>query len=124
MTSESLQAQNVAFGAYRLPASLIGQMSNSVPFEVTISDEKIAEINKAAKTLYNDQSSDYISISNNVIYLGRNSSTPEIGDMRITIISRRMISPRLSATPSRPIIPRRMTRTSTSSPKAPTARPK
>ncbi len=84
MTSESLQAQNVAFGAYRLPASLIGQMSNSVPFEVTISDEKIAEINKAAKTLYNDQSSDYISISNNVIYLGRNSSTPEIGDMRIT----------------------------------------
>ena len=84
MSSESLQAQNVAFGAYRLPASLIGQMSNSQPFEVTISDDRLAEVNAAAKKLYNDPTNDYISVSNNVVYLGRNSSTPEIGDMRIT----------------------------------------
>ena len=84
MDSESLQAQNVAFGAYRLPASLIGQMSNSQAFEVTLSDEKAAEINAAAKKLYNDPTNDYVSVSNNVIYLGRNASTPEIGDMRIT----------------------------------------
>ena len=84
MDSQSLQAQNVSFGAYRLPASLIGQMSNSQPFEVTVSDEKLAEINNYAKKLYNDPTNDYISVSNNVIYIGRSASAPEIGDMRIT----------------------------------------
>ena len=84
MTSQSLQAENVSFGAYRLPASLVGQMSDSKPFEITLSDEKVAEINDGAKKLYNDMSADYVHVANNVIYLGRNSSSPEIGDMRIT----------------------------------------
>ena len=84
MESQSLQAQNVSFGAYRLPASLIGQMSNSQAFDVTVSDEKLAEINEYAKKLYNDPTNDYISVSNNVIYIGRSASAPEIGDMRIT----------------------------------------
>ncbi len=84
MKYQSLQAENVSFGAYRLPASLIGQMSDSKPFDIALSEEKIAEINDGAKTLYNDQASDYVHIAGNVIYLGRNSSSPEIGDMRIT----------------------------------------
>ena len=85
MESQSLQAENVAFGAYHLPASLIGQMSNSKEFDVTISEDLTAQINSYAKKLYNDYSdNEYVHISGNVISLGASAGNPQIGDMRIT----------------------------------------
>ena len=69
--------KNVSFGAYKLPANLISQMHNEVPFEI----EGVAEfaINQVAA-----EQPEYYHIKGNVAYVGKNPNVAEIGDVRIT----------------------------------------
>lgn len=82
--NNQVEAQTVTFGAYTLPNALKGQINGSEAFEITVDEERVTQINAEAKRFYMDQANDYVHVSNNVIYLGRSSSTPEIGDCRIT----------------------------------------
>ena len=60
-------AKNVSFGGYRLPAFMIASISGSVPAEATIQPEEKMYVN------------------NNVVYFGETTSTPQIGDVRVTL---------------------------------------
>ena len=77
-------AEKVTFGAYTLSSSLKNQISNDAAFDIEPDQTRIDQINAEAKKLYMDTTSDYVHVQNNVIYLGRSTSAPEIGDSRIT----------------------------------------
>jgi len=81
-------ADNVSFGAYRLPSFMIHSISGSVNLDFVLSDEKIQEwqklLGERTKLAQNDSAVRMIHQSGNVIYLGKSPATPEIGDLRIT----------------------------------------
>ena len=60
-------AKNVSFGAYRLPAFMISSISGSVPVEAKIPSDEMIHVN------------------GNEVYFGESTSTPQIGDVRVTL---------------------------------------
>lgn len=97
------QAENVKFGGYNLPSFLISQISGFKDLDINLPAEQVAELsrraggssvllNAAAAQAENDSTAtsevlaetDMIHQQGNVLYIGRNSGSPEIGDMRIT----------------------------------------
>ena len=79
-----LTASKVSFGAYTLPSALKSQIDDYEVFGIQVDEAVSARINGEAQKLYSDPEGDYFHVLNNVIYLGRNSANPEIGDCRIT----------------------------------------
>lgn len=79
------QAKNVTVGAYILPEGMISSISGSEPIAVSLSAEKIADLNKTvAQTLSKGDSVNFVTVTNNQVYLGENPNSPAIGDIRIT----------------------------------------
>ena len=76
-------AQHVTFGAYTLTDRQIASISGDQPMEVVLTPEKLASLNQElnGNRMFKQ---DLVHVSGNVIYLGANSNTPEIGDVRIT----------------------------------------
>ena len=71
-------ANNVTFGAYRLPSFIINAITGSTSVNFELSEEQIRQLenqisNKAP-----------VRQTNNVVYFGKSMSQPEIGDVRIT----------------------------------------
>lgn len=73
----TVTAQNVNVGAYKLTPGLVAQMNNEVPFEIEGVED--FEINKIVA-----QDPENYHVKSNVAYIGKNISVPEIGDVRIT----------------------------------------
>ena len=63
----TVYATNVSFGGYRLPAFLISSISGSVPAAANVEPTGTMHVN------------------NNVVYFGETTSTPQIGDVRVTL---------------------------------------
>lgn len=92
VSANSQVAANVSFGAYRLPKNLISSISGTVPAEVNLTENQIqrwADVVKKSKGISNSfyamfDTETYVHIDKNVIYLGKNPSVPEIGDVKIT----------------------------------------
>lgn len=88
MTADNMttQARNVTFGAYRLPDDMVSQMSDTRPLNVELSEETIARYNQQLSRYYTSVPAgvSLIHQSGNVVYLGQNSSNPDVGDVRIT----------------------------------------
>lgn len=88
------QAENVSFGAYRLPSELINSISGEKPVELALSEDVIKSLNKVAATVKKDtavllaqaalKDYKYVHVSNNVVYIGENAMNPQVGDVRIT----------------------------------------
>ncbi|MBO7144449.1 MAG: TMEM43 family protein [Salinivirgaceae bacterium] len=79
------QAKNVTVGAYILPEGMISSISGSEPIAVNLPADKIADLNKTvAQTLSKGDSLNFVSVTNNQIYLGENPNNPAIGDIKIT----------------------------------------
>jgi len=79
------KAKNVTVGAYKLPENMISSIYGSESIAVNLSADKIAEINKiVAQKLSQSDSLNFVTVTNNQIYLGGNPNNPEIGDMKIT----------------------------------------
>ena len=76
-------AQNVTLGAYRLTEGQVASISGKQPMEVALTPEKLESLNRQlnAGQYY---TRDMVHVSGNVIYLGLNSNSAEIGDVRIT----------------------------------------
>lgn len=89
-SNESYQAGVVKFGAYLLPKSLISAIPCHNPVaNMAVKPELISEWNSAIKTIKSPvsaakDSTVYVHVMNNIIYLGRSPEMPEIGDVRIT----------------------------------------
>ena len=83
-------AENVTFGAYRLPSRMISSISGARPVELSLPQEQLREINKVAMaaagdtTLRADSLLTYVRINENQLYIGRSEGAPEIGDVRVT----------------------------------------
>ena len=85
MESADFQAKNVTVGAYILPESMISSISGSEPIAASISADRIADLNKTvAQTLSKGDSMNFVTVTNNQIYLGENPNNPAIGDIKIT----------------------------------------
>jgi len=102
--NESVTAENVTFGGYKLPDFLISQISGDQGLDINIPADQVSELSKraggspvalnnAAAVQANDSTAansaalaetDKIHQAGNTLYIGRNSGAPEIGDMRIT----------------------------------------
>jgi len=84
-------AKNVSFGAYKLPAFIIEDIGGNVQAEVKISNNDLAKLNdqivkKAKDTGYKTESNaTLVSVQGNVVYFGKSSSSPQVGDVRITL---------------------------------------
>lgn len=84
-SSESWQAQNVSFGAYRLPSNMVSSLSCNTPVEITPDEAVVNSLNEDISKFKGDTvTTEYVHVNGNVIYIGRNSDAPEIGDVRIT----------------------------------------
>lgn len=86
-------AQNVSFGAYRLPSYLINRISDSKPLDVNADPELLKKMDQdlckmmnvvPAQTADQTQEMTYLHVDKNVIYLGTNPRVPAIGDVKIT----------------------------------------
>jgi len=76
--SQTQYASNVTFGAYKLPSFIIRSIRGSVPVEVRTSvDELLAKLGLKI--------GNQVQIQGNVVYFGKASSSPQIGDVRVTL---------------------------------------
>jgi len=100
---QELTASEVTFGAYRLPEFLIGSISGERAFDVKMSEEARAEMEKAifaanphlkpiqkaavpqeGETAAAPAAPEFVHQQGNVIYVGRSPAAPRIGDVRVT----------------------------------------
>lgn len=93
--NKSVYAENVSFGAYKLPEFIIHSIQEEVPVNVQMSEEEIknldSKLNKKQYATINSieqtsNLSNIIHIHNHVTYLGNNTSNPQVGDVRITLV--------------------------------------
>lgn len=88
--SETMIAQNVAFGAYRLPNFLVERIGGDQPFNADFSKVTIQSLNSSVKQILKERSvnynpnGEYVHVSGNEMYLGADADRPAIGDVRIT----------------------------------------
>lgn len=83
--NEELMAENVTFGAYRLPAGLVGQMNNKVSVPVELDQEYVDYLNTEFHKVYDVAAdAEFVHVTDNVVYLGINPGKPYVGDVRIT----------------------------------------
>jgi len=76
--SQTQYAANVTFGAYKLPGFIIKSIRGSMPVEPRISiDELLAKLGLKI--------GNQVQIQGNVVYFGKASSSPQIGDVRVTL---------------------------------------
>jgi len=72
-------AKDVSFGGYKLPPFLIAEIRGSEAAEVKLSSAQ----REALKTKAGVDAQ--VNVNGNVVYFGKNSSAPEIGDVRVTL---------------------------------------
>lgn len=81
-------AYQVKFGAYRLPATFIHRIGGRRALTVNPDSATLSELNAQIVKLVNPSANaaeqNYVHVQGNQIYLGRNASSPEVGDVRIT----------------------------------------
>lgn len=82
----TIQAENVAFGAYRLPKDLVSQMSDDRTLPLELSNEVTKFYNNEMHKVLPDAAKDQqlFHVKGNMVYLGENTSRPHVGDVRIT----------------------------------------
>jgi len=84
-------AKNVTFGAYKLPGFIIESIRGNVSVEPKISNSDLAQWNnriakRARDVGYKaDGNATLAHVQGNVVYFGKSPSSPQIGDVRITL---------------------------------------
>lgn len=90
MEDKEQVAPNVTFGAYTLPDFLKRRISGKVPAIVKMTEEQMQEWNKELRSSNNlnesasKDSTSLVYVSDNMVYFGRSSKKPQVGDVRIT----------------------------------------
>jgi hypothetical protein len=90
--SQAIYANNVTFGAYKLPSFIIRAISGNVPAELKLTNDELTQWNnKAVKRMSElglkaDSGAVLAHVQGNVFYLGKSPSSPQVGDVRITLV--------------------------------------
>lgn len=92
--SENFIAENVDFGAYKLPSFLIEQIRGEEDFYFNLPANVKKELNNQVKASLQacttvgatpQSNAEYVHVNGNTIYLGIDPNIPNIGDVRITV---------------------------------------
>jgi hypothetical protein len=82
-------AKDVSFGAYKLPVFIVDSIGGSVPAEINLgSAERSQWENQIAKNmdaLGKKKDGNMVNVQGNMVYFGKSSATPAIGDVRVTL---------------------------------------
>ena len=97
---EDVWAQNVTFGAYTLPESLIRSITSSEPLKPVIAQERLESMNEDARHAalrnysssklgnvaksHNAEVGQFIHVTGNELYFGMTPSSPAVGDVKVT----------------------------------------
>ena len=87
------RAKDVSFGVggYKLPPFIISSISGNEPVKIGMSEEQIQEWEKVIAEkmtslgIRDDETQQMVRVSGNVVYFGSSTSTPHIGDVRVTL---------------------------------------
>ena len=77
------RAKNVSFGGYALPPFIISSISGSAPATVNLNADEIAQWEKTFPP--DNTAAQRVHVKDNRVYFGKSATTPEIGDVRITL---------------------------------------
>ena len=77
-------AENVSFGAYKLNESLIHSMSSTQPVDLDIDEDVLDDLEDGLALPDKKDSLSYVHQEGNVLYIGRNPSSPQVGDVRVS----------------------------------------
>lgn len=84
---KEIVAENVSFGAYKLPPFIVGSIRGNEPAMVEMDSATIRQWNSAVKAqlgLSDTINANYVTVRDNVVYLGSSMDKPEVGDVRVT----------------------------------------
>ncbi len=94
--SKKTQAQQVSFGVYSLPEFIVSSIARNTPVDMQLSPDKKKEwettllknTGKAQPTTTDSTAStqELLHVQGNIAYIGRSSSSPQVGDVRVTIV--------------------------------------
>jgi len=76
--SQSVYASNVTFGAYKLPPFIIRSIRGSAPVQPRIGTEELL-------ASLDSKIGNQVAVQGNTVYFGKSSSSPQIGDVRVTL---------------------------------------
>jgi len=86
---KKVQAQNVTFGAYKLPPFIISSIRGDVPADAKLTNQELSawesQITKKMAELGLKKEGQMVHVAGNVVYFGKSTSTPSIGDVRVTL---------------------------------------
>ena len=89
--SQKFMADNVTFGAYRLPKFLVKSISGAKPLDISMTEEQRAELQKKLFSRDPNPSAQsaggpttMVHTQGNMLYFGRSPSEPCVGDVRLT----------------------------------------
>ena len=97
---EDVWAQNVTFGAYTLPESLIRSITSTEPLKPVIAQDRMESMNEDARHAalrnysssklgnvaksHNAEVGQFIHVTDNELYIGMTPSSPAVGDVKVT----------------------------------------
>lgn len=97
---EDVWAQNVTFGAYTLPESLIRSITSTEPLKPVIAQERLESMNEDARHAalrnysssklgnvaksHNAEVGQFIHVTGNELFFGMTPSSPAVGDVKVT----------------------------------------
>lgn len=83
--NKSYMAENVTFGAYKLPKDLIGSISGTVPMELSLSEERLSEWNRDIKKSFESTSAS--TVNNTVAVAGETSTIAEGDSVKVETVA-------------------------------------
>ena len=86
----SERARNVSFGGYKLPGFIISSIGGDIPAEVKLSSGELRQFETTIAQRRRElglgaDSSKMVHVNDNVVYFGKSPSSPDIGDVRVTL---------------------------------------
>ena len=83
--NKSYMAENVTFGAYKLPKDLISSISGTVPMELNLRDEQLSEWNRDVKETLESMSAS--TVNNTAAVAGETSTTAEGDSAKVETVA-------------------------------------
>lgn len=85
---EEQWAENVSFGAYKLNESLIHSISSGQAVELNIDEEILKALDESLARTGKKDTLSYVHQDGSTLYIGRNPSSPEVGDVQVYWLKR------------------------------------
>lgn len=79
--------ENVSFGAYKLPPYILSRITGNEPAMVEMDSATLRQWNSAVKAqlgLSDTINANYVTVRDNVVYIGSSMDKPDVGDVRVT----------------------------------------